>query len=103
MLQVPTLETPEGGVWESNAIARYIVRLSDNGLLGSTPLETVRGAPFRTVRSASDRSPPLSPPPMGAVPASEAPLFRRPPSSSRPVLCEAPVFTRPLTGSPVNC
>ena len=43
-VQVPTLETPTGGIWESNAIARYVARLSDNGLLGSTPIETVRRA-----------------------------------------------------------
>lgn len=39
--QVPTLQTPEGGVWESNAIARYVARLSDKGLFGSTVFETV--------------------------------------------------------------
>jgi elongation factor 1-gamma len=42
LMQVPTLETPQGGLWESNAIARYIARLSDNGLFGMTPFETVR-------------------------------------------------------------
>ena len=36
------LETPQGGIWESNAIARYLARLSDSGLFGSTPIETVR-------------------------------------------------------------
>lgn len=40
-LQIPTLETPQGAVWESNAIARYIARLSDNGLYGSTSLDAV--------------------------------------------------------------
>ena len=36
------LETPQGGIWESNAIARYLARLSDSGLFGNTPIETVR-------------------------------------------------------------
>ena len=35
------LETPTGGVWESNAIARYVARLADTGLFGSTAFETV--------------------------------------------------------------
>jgi len=39
--KVPTLETDAGeGIWESNAIARYVARLSDdNNLFGSTPIE----------------------------------------------------------------
>ena len=40
-MQVPTLETSHGGIWESNAIARYVARLSDKGLLGSTLFEAV--------------------------------------------------------------
>ena len=40
-MQVPTLETPEGGVFESNAIARYVARLADTGLFGTTLLDTV--------------------------------------------------------------
>lgn len=40
--QVPTLETPEGGIFESNAIARYVARLGDNGLFGASPVEAVR-------------------------------------------------------------
>lgn len=40
--KIPTLETPQGAVWESNAIARYIARLSDNGLYGSTSLDAAR-------------------------------------------------------------
>ena len=39
--QVPTLETPEGGIFESNAIARYVARLADTGLFGTTLLDTV--------------------------------------------------------------
>jgi elongation factor 1-gamma len=38
--KVPTLETPEGGVFESNAIARYVARLADTGLFGTTLLDT---------------------------------------------------------------
>ena len=38
---MPVLETPTGGVWESNAIARYVARLADTGLFGSTAFETV--------------------------------------------------------------
>lgn len=40
-MQVPTLKTPNGGVFESNAIARYIARLSDTGLFGDTLLDAV--------------------------------------------------------------
>ena len=38
---MPTLETPTGGVWESNAIARYVARLSDKGLFGASAFEEV--------------------------------------------------------------
>ena len=51
--QVPTLETPEGGIFESNAIARYIARKADKGLLGSTPIETARFYPERTIEPAA--------------------------------------------------
>ena len=40
--KVPTLETPEGGVFESNAIARFVARQSPAAaaqLLGKTPIE----------------------------------------------------------------
>ncbi|KAL0019967.1 hypothetical protein WJX79_010697 [Trebouxia sp. C0005] len=37
--KVPTLETPQGGVWESNAIARYLARLADKGLFGKTAID----------------------------------------------------------------
>ena len=40
-VQVPTLETPQGGVWESNAIARYVARLADKGLFGKTNIDMV--------------------------------------------------------------
>jgi elongation factor 1-gamma len=40
--KVPVLETPQGAVWESNAIARYVARLSDNGLFGETPIEAAQ-------------------------------------------------------------
>lgn len=33
--QVPVLETEKGCIFESNAIARYVARLSDTGLLGA--------------------------------------------------------------------
>ena len=39
---MPTLETPEGGIFESNAIARYIARLADKGLYGTTAIQAVR-------------------------------------------------------------
>ena len=39
---MPTLETPTGGVWESNAIARYVARLSEKGLFGASAFEEVR-------------------------------------------------------------
>ncbi|XP_058090122.1 elongation factor 1-gamma-like [Magnolia sinica] len=38
--KVPVLETPDGAVFESNAIARYVARLKgDNSLYGSSPIE----------------------------------------------------------------
>ncbi|XP_020573932.1 elongation factor 1-gamma 2-like [Phalaenopsis equestris] len=38
--KVPVLETPDGAVFESNAIARYVTRLkADNPLYGSSPIE----------------------------------------------------------------
>jgi len=37
--KVPTLETPEGSVWESNAIARYCARLGDAKLFGRSAIE----------------------------------------------------------------
>ncbi|CAL8463238.1 g2772 [Coccomyxa elongata] len=37
--KVPTLQTPEGAVWESNAIARYVARLADKGLFGVTAFD----------------------------------------------------------------
>lgn len=37
--KVPTLETPEGCIWESNAIARYVARLGNNSIYGKTPFE----------------------------------------------------------------
>ncbi|KAG2606715.1 hypothetical protein PVAP13_4NG212073 [Panicum virgatum] len=38
--KVPVLETPEGAVFESNAIARYVARLNDgNPLFGSSRIE----------------------------------------------------------------
>ena len=40
--QVPMLETPEGGIFESNAIARYVARLKENGLFGASAFEAVR-------------------------------------------------------------
>ena len=44
--QVPVLETKEGGIFESNAIARYVARLgADKGLAGATPFEAVRCLP----------------------------------------------------------
>lgn len=41
--KVPCLEVSPGhGVFESNAIARYVARLAPSGLLGANPLEAVR-------------------------------------------------------------
>ncbi|XP_065881696.1 elongation factor 1-gamma-like [Euphorbia lathyris] len=38
--KVPVLETPDGPIFESNAIARYVTRLkSDNPLFGFSPIE----------------------------------------------------------------
>merc|ERR1712137_317600 len=39
--QVPVLKTPEGNIFESDAMATYAANLSDAGkkLLGSTPME----------------------------------------------------------------
>merc|ERR550537_1573724 len=37
---VPTLELADGtGIFESNAIMRYVARLSDNGLFGASPVQ----------------------------------------------------------------
>lgn len=40
-VQVPTLVGPEGAVWESNAIARYLARKADKGLFGKTAIDMV--------------------------------------------------------------
>ncbi|KAI3788888.1 hypothetical protein L2E82_01669 [Cichorium intybus] len=38
--KIPVLETPEGGIFESNAIARYVALLKPgNSLFGSSPIE----------------------------------------------------------------
>jgi len=37
--KVPTLETADGSIWESNAIARYVARQGDSKLFGSNDLE----------------------------------------------------------------
>jgi len=37
--KVPALETPEGGLFESNAIARYVARLGHNNLYGKSAFE----------------------------------------------------------------
>ncbi|KAI3755156.1 hypothetical protein L1987_54951 [Smallanthus sonchifolius] len=38
--KIPVLETPDGFVFESNAIARYVARLkTDTSLFGSSPIE----------------------------------------------------------------
>ncbi|KAK2450629.1 hypothetical protein P8452_14178 [Trifolium repens] len=37
--KVPVLETPDGPVFESNAIARYVARLGENNLFGSSPID----------------------------------------------------------------
>ncbi|KAI5448690.1 hypothetical protein KIW84_015912 [Lathyrus oleraceus] len=36
--KVPVLETPEGAVFESNAIARHVARLGENNLFGSSSI-----------------------------------------------------------------
>jgi len=39
--QVPTMDTPEGPVWESNAMAKYVARKgNDSGLYGTNDYET---------------------------------------------------------------
>lgn len=41
--KVPVLETPDGPIFESNAIARYVARLKDASVLyGSSPYETAQ-------------------------------------------------------------
>jgi len=41
LAKIPVLETPQGSLWESNAITRYIARLGNSAVLyGSTPFET---------------------------------------------------------------
>uniref|UniRef100_A0A0A0L2P8 Elongation factor 1-gamma n=1 Tax=Cucumis sativus TaxID=3659 RepID=A0A0A0L2P8_CUCSA len=37
--KVPVLETPDGAIFESNAIARYVARLKDSGLFGSSSID----------------------------------------------------------------
>jgi len=37
--KVPVLETSEGAIFESNAIARYVARITDKGLYGVTALD----------------------------------------------------------------
>lgn len=37
--KVPVLETPDGSVFESNAIARYVARLTDNTLFGASLID----------------------------------------------------------------
>ncbi|CAL5183048.1 unnamed protein product [Lathyrus oleraceus] len=37
--KIPVLETPEGAVFESNAIARHVARLGENNLFGSSPID----------------------------------------------------------------
>jgi len=39
--KVPVLETPDGPVFESNAIARYVARLNNNTLYGSSLIQYV--------------------------------------------------------------
>ena len=39
---MPVLVTPEGGLFESTAIARYVAKLADTALVGRTPYESVR-------------------------------------------------------------
>lgn len=40
--KVPTLDTPQGCVFESNAIARHVARLKDTGLFGGSVFETAK-------------------------------------------------------------
>ena len=42
LLQVPVLDTDDGAIFESNAIARYVARQADTGLLGTNLIEMVR-------------------------------------------------------------
>lgn len=42
--QIPLLDTPQGSVWESNAIARYLARQADKGLFGKTRIDEVSPA-----------------------------------------------------------
>jgi len=37
--KVPTMETPDGPIWESNAIARYVARLGKNNIYGKNSYE----------------------------------------------------------------
>ncbi|KAJ7547604.1 hypothetical protein O6H91_08G094500 [Diphasiastrum complanatum] len=37
--KVPVLETPDGAIFESNAIARYVARLKSNALFGSSAID----------------------------------------------------------------
>ncbi|PON83972.1 S-crystallin [Trema orientale] len=37
--KIPVLQTPDGPVFESNAIARYVARLTDNALYGSSLID----------------------------------------------------------------
>ena len=37
--KVPVLKTSEGAIFESNAIARYVARITDKGLYGATALD----------------------------------------------------------------
>ncbi|XP_045825550.1 elongation factor 1-gamma-like [Trifolium pratense] len=37
--KVPVLETPDGSIFESNAITRYVARLGENNLFGSSPID----------------------------------------------------------------
>ncbi|XP_022929411.1 elongation factor 1-gamma [Cucurbita moschata] len=37
--KVPVLETPDGAIFESNAIARYVARLKDSSLFGSSSID----------------------------------------------------------------
>ena len=43
-VQIPLLDTPQGSVWESNAIARYLARQADKGLFGKTRIDEVSPA-----------------------------------------------------------
>ena len=40
--KIPTLETPDGGIWESNAIARFVARSTENSLFGKSPFEAAQ-------------------------------------------------------------